>query len=539
MIGGMRYTTRLKPAEYQLVPLIKLLNNQLRCVLISDGVGVGKTISAGYILFYLTHKENLPGIVICPPSLLTKWKEELVEKFDMRGVVVTTLEEFATMENEILTKSKKRKPTVYIIPNSMISKFSFKEKTKISVIVFDEIHNFRNNETHGYKAAKSFAHHAKFRVGLSATPINNSINDLISELSILFPLHSWDSISMLFDDLWIRNKQVITESLVTRFTKENLGIHFAKRNVKNFVVSYSFEYASKIKSIISLLPSSKNSFFEKIIYYRLAASSSDAFRKSLRISEKLIDKDPKITMLSKILKKYKVSRWLIFCEFSETVLTIENQLKTDWIVMKITGETPFFERHKIINQFYQKSKSILIMTSVGSEGLDVQFCNAVLNFDLHWNPMKIEQRIGRIDRIGQKNDQIIVANLIVSGSIDERILQVIEKKLSLISSSIFHIPPILSNKRQKTGMLYDDKILEKEYKLGKTFLKSIKYWESLPVTDYSILKFIDKKLCNLEEIKKKSDDNIVWFKNPKEYKIWTKNLSKNSSKLVKRLNLYS
>ena len=538
-IGGMKYKTYLKPTEYQLMPLIKLLNNKLNCILISDGVGVGKTISAGYILHFLTHKENLPGVVVCPPSLIVKWKEELMEKFDIRGVIVTTLEEFATMENEILSKIKKRKSAVYILPNSMIPKFSFKKEIRISGIVFDEIHNFRNNETHGYQSAKILSSHAKFRVGLSATPINNSINDLISELSILFPLYSWDSVSNMIDDLWARNKDVITESLVTRFTKENLGIHFAKRKIKNFDIVYPPEYASRIKSIISFLPNSKNSFFEKIIYYRLASSSSEAFRKSINYSEKLIDIDPKIIMLKQIFKKIKVKRWLIFCEFLETGLEIEKDLKSDWTVMKISGETPLFKRHQIINQFRKKSNSILIMTPVGSEGLDVQFCNAVLNFDLHWNPMKIEQRIGRIDRIGQKKDEIIVANLIVRGSIDERILQVIERKLDLISNSVFHIPSILNDKKQKIGRLYDDEILQKESNLGKNFLRSIKFWETFPSTDYAVLKLIDKKLCDLDKIKKIQNDEIIWFINTKKFKNWQNNLSKNSLKILERLNLYS
>ena len=532
--GGMKYIEHLRPALYQLVPLLKLLNNNLNCILISDGVGVGKTISAGYIIFYTILKLKQSGIVVCPPSLIIKWKEELITKFSLRSVIVTKSEEFATMENEILTKSKRKKPTVYIIPSSMISRFSLKSKVKISTIVFDEIHNFRNNETRGFEAAKDWAMHAKYRIGLSATPINNSIDDLVSEFNILLPKFSWDVIEALIEDYWGRKKRKITNLLVTRFTKENLGIHFAKRVVKNYELTFPTGYALKIKSLISYLPG--NSFFERVTYYRLAASSSEAFRRSIGLDEKLIENDPKISLVKTILEKKKLPRWLIFCEFTETVKVLQKELGKKWNVLVLTGEVPLFERHKIINEFRETSNTILIMTPVGSEGLDVQFCNAVLNFDLHWNPMKIEQRIGRIDRVGQKSNEIIVANIIVKGSIDERILQVIERKLNLISSSVFHVPPILS-KKGNVQNLFDQEILKTEADLGKKLLKSIKFWESIPVEDYSILDQLNKKYCDLDELKK--NENIKWFKKESDFKKWVKQIDDNSKEIVGRLELYS
>lgn len=533
--GGMKYVENLRPAVYQLVPLIKILNNNLNCILICDGVGVGKTISAGYIIFYTIFKFKQSGIVVCPPSLIIKWKEELDTKFSLRSVIVTKPEEFATMENELLTISKRKKPTVYIIPSSMISRYSLKSTIKISIIVFDEIHNFRNNETKGFEAAKNWSTHAHFKVGLSATPINNSVDDLISEFNILLPKYSWDGIATLIEDYWGKKKRKITNLLVTRFTKENLGIHFAKRIIENYEVSFPHGYASKIRSHLSYLPG-RGSFFERVTYYRLAASSSEAFRKSMGLDEKLIESDPKIKLVTKVLEKRKLDRWIIFCEFSETVKVLKKELSEKWKVLVLTGEVPLFERHKVINEFREKTNTVLIMTPVGSEGLDVQFCNAVLNFDLHWNPMKIEQRIGRIDRVGQKSNEIFVSNIIVRGSIDERILQVIERKLNLISSSVFHVTPILS-KKGTVQNLFDQEILKEEVESGQQLIKSLKFWESIPVEDYSILEQINKKYCNLSELIK--DEEIKWFKKSNDFKNWMKLVKDNSDEIIERLDLYS
>lgn len=538
--GGMKYSSPLRPASYQLVPLMKLLINGLDCVLISDGVGVGKTISAGYIVLFITTWLNQSGIIVCPPSLLIKWKEELESKFFLRAVIVTKEEEFITMENELQTGRKKKRNTIYIIPSSLINKFKLNQKTNPSIIVFDEIHNFRNNETMGYRSAKSMAKHAHFKVGLSATPINNSINDFVSELSILLPKYSFDSISIMIEDLWSRYKKSVTNALVTRFTKENLGIHFAKRIIKNYEMSFSTNYADKVKDIISNIPSTKNSFFEKVTYYRLAASSVEALRKSLDIDEPLLEIDPKITLLKRIFDIQKTDKWILFCEFSETAKVLQRELSRAWNVFMMTGETPLFERHNTIAEFREAKKSLLIMTPVGSEGLDIQFCNAVINYDLHWNPMKIEQRIGRVDRVGQKKKEIIVANIMVKGSIDERILDVIRSKLSLISNSVFNVPSVISDTHHKINYIFDKEVFEMEYNLGKNFLKSIKYWESLPELDYSILSKIDKDLCDITTLSRIAKNFTVdSLLSNTSLRTWSSKIKDDASLVQKRVTLYN
>lgn len=539
--GGMKSkSSQLKPASYQLVPLLKLLHNNLNSVLISDGVGVGKTISAGYILLYLVSKLKQSGLVICPPSLLIKWKEELESKFGLRAFIAASDEELTTMQIELSAKIKNRIATVYIIPSSMLTKLRLSDQTKISVVVFDEIHNFRNKETLGFINAKEASSNAEYRVGLSATPINNSLDDFISELSILLSNPSWDAVEMMINDLWGTRKEVITNSMVTRFTKENLGIHFAKREIRSINVSYPYDYVNQIKDIISNIPTSKNSFFEKVTYYRLAASSSDAFIASVGLSERIIDKDPKILELKKIIKTIKQDKWLIFCEFSETVKALVKELSLEWQIFTMTGDTPLFSRQQVIEDFRDSEKSILIMTPVGSEGLDVQFCSAIINYDLHWNPMKIEQRIGRVDRVGQKKDKISVVNFIVEGSIDQRILQVIEKKLALISKSVFDLPSLIHQKNDKKIEIFDNKIFQNETEQSEQFFRTLKNWETLPIEDYSILTKINQSLCDVNELKKFSQlKTSDFFKNSKDFEKWKKNIQKSSTAINERVNLYS
>ena len=88
------------------------------------------------------------------------------------------------------------------------------------------------------------------------------------------------------------------------------------------------------------------------------------------------------------------------------------------------------ERNEALREFREKT-SIFISTDAGGEGLNLQFSNIIINYDLPWNPMKIEQRCGRADRIGQKRD-VHIYNFIITDTVENRVRDVLEEKLSVI-----------------------------------------------------------------------------------------------------------
>ena len=87
---------------------------------------------------------------------------------------------------------------------------------------------------------------------------------------------------------------------------------------------------------------------------------------------------------------------------------------------------------------------ILISTEAGGEGRNLQFCHMLVNYDLPWNPMKVEQRIGRIDRIGQEN-VVNIFNLWVKGTIEERVLDVLENRINVFQETVGGLDPILGD----------------------------------------------------------------------------------------------
>ncbi len=488
----------ITPAGYQLIPLAKVLVNRLNAILISDGVGVGKTISAGYLLLYALSKLSRPGLVVCSPTLIQKWILELRSKFGIATLPIRSLDDLDTAREETAHRPAKKEQPVYVTSNSLLFESQPQEYPQSSAIVFDEIHTYRNPETKIHKACLSLANTASIRVGLSATPINNRLEDLSSEFRIMLPNYDYEIVDAVVKDLWNSNRKALIDALTTRFVKEKLGIHFARRNVESVRVRYPEDYVLDVVKEIDRRGTGET-LLERITYYRLAASSPRAFWVSMGEKGFMYKwEDPKLGALERIVNDHSkgVSHWLVFCEFKETVNFLSQKLNYDYLYT-ITGETPMFDRPSIIESFRNSPKGLLITTSVGSEGLDFQFCGGLVNYDLHWNPMRLEQRAGRIDRVGQERKVIQVANIHVENSIDERVLSVLRRKLELVSGSVFVPGQLLPRGSGRRGeqSLYNEEALAHELETGRSLVEALRLNSSLDTQDYDALGSVDTSLC--------------------------------------------
>ncbi|WP_026486459.1 DEAD/DEAH box helicase [Caldanaerobius polysaccharolyticus] len=123
---------------------------------------------------------------------------------------------------------------------------------------------------------------------------------------------------------------------------------------------------------------------------------------------------------------------IVFTEFVATQEFLREYLQEKgFSVVILNGSMSMDERDKALREFKEKA-DILVSTDAGGEGLNLQFCHVVINYDLPWNPMKIEQRIGRVDRIGQKSD-VQVYNFMLSDTVEFRVREVLEEKLKTIA----------------------------------------------------------------------------------------------------------
>ena len=141
--------------------------------------------------------------------------------------------------------------------------------------------------------------------------------------------------------------------------------------------------------------------------------------------------EPLLNEIDAILSEDRTQKVIIFTEFVATQTYLQELLvNRGYTVTILNGGMSIDERNAAMQEF-KTSTSIFISTDAGGEGLNLQFANIIINYDLPWNPMKIEQRCGRVDRIGQQRD-VHIYNFIVGETVENRVREVLEEKLSVI-----------------------------------------------------------------------------------------------------------
>lgn len=145
--------------------------------------------------------------------------------------------------------------------------------------------------------------------------------------------------------------------------------------------------------------------------------------------------EPLFEIIDDLFAEDRQRKVIIFTEFVATQSYLVKLLKDRGYSTSILNGSMSIEERNAVLQEFKTETDILISTDAGGEGLNLQFSNCIINYDLPWNPMKIEQRIGRVDRIGQQRD-VIVYNFILADTVENRVKAVLEEKLSVILKEI-------------------------------------------------------------------------------------------------------
>jgi SNF2 family DNA or RNA helicase len=528
--------SKIRYSPYQLAHLTKLYSNGFNSLLICDGVGVGKTISAGYAIYHQSMVLKRPVMIICPSILVDKWYFEMKTKFNLNVTLTTQKESLSLMKDEIeYNPTWENQGPVYLTTFNILSRLDDEISPDFGLVVIDEIHNIRNPKTKTFPKTRAMCKNADYTIGLSATPINNLISDLASIFAVLMPKYSFEELDQLFTDIWGLSALDCISCVITRFNKEEISSDFTKRNIHNISIKYPKDYDIMVDENISLrYPGVTKGSLETIALLRMASSSPFAFYSSIGRKMKKEFDDPKLDSLIKIIKEKPNERWLIFTEFRKTAEYIVKHIH-DRLVLQMSGSSNREEREAHVYLFQKTVDSVMIMTPVGSEGLDFQICSNLINYDLHWNPMRIEQRIGRIDRIGQEKKEINIYNINILGSIDEQVMKKIGDKLSIIFGSFIDIPSIIDDGKDKINSGND--LLYSELKNAKDLIKSTIFYNQIGSLDSVFIKGLNTENCNIYKWKE-----LEWGKYTPwihEVEKWHKDLELESSKFDKLIKSYS
>ena len=139
----------------------------------------------------------------------------------------------------------------------------------------------------------------------------------------------------------------------------------------------------------------------------------------------------------------KEKQALLFTWSRATLSELQSLFQKEFRIAVLHGGVKKDDRRRIMADFRAGAYEFVFANKVASEGLDFEFCSAVINFDLPWNPMEIEQRIGRIDRIGQQEEKILVLNLVNEEAIDSRMMARVLDRIGIFESSIGALEPII------------------------------------------------------------------------------------------------
>ncbi len=183
----------------------------------------------------------------------------------------------------------------------------------------------------------------------------------------------------------------------------------------------------------------------------------EKYPKEFEVTSRLIDLANKIQptkmallrqVLSEIQNEHKNEQALIFCSRKITVAKVQEMLSREFgKAGTYSGDMTQNERDQVISDFRNGSTQYMVATDAAAEGLNLQHCALMFNYDLHWNPMKIEQRIGRIHRLKQERD-VTIFNLTIKDTIDDYVLHILYQKIELFTMTVGKMETVLAEMKE-------------------------------------------------------------------------------------------
>lgn len=261
---------------------------------------------------------------------------------------------------------------------------------------------------------------------------------------------------------------------------ESSSIRFMMSTIKRQAASCIFGLAPFIRAIInrrlSQIWDDPEADADDMILDNASYNAFNAAAKHLlELADSLPEDDPKLESLLAIVndkQKQQNNKIILFSTFKHTLAYIRERLiKTGLRIAQVDGSVKDEERYILRSRFEldrndKDSIDIMLFTEVGSEGLDYQFCNTMINYDLPWNPMRIEQRIGRIDRRGQKSDVVSIYNMITSDTVDAEIYHRCLLRINIFEDSIGECSEILGEINSEIqNIIFDPSLTSEEKKL--------------------------------------------------------------------------
>jgi len=478
----------IKELPHQIDVAQRVLRDMGGRAILADEVGLGKTIQASIIYKELAIRGLARrALILTPASLVGQWQGELEEKFFERFDTPTDPDDWPRVTKAIIShdRARTRRHAEEIL------------RHRWDLVIVDEAHKVKSHRGATYQFIEKIER--DFILLLTATPLQNDLRELYNLITLLRPgqLGTWqefksehlvsgdhrqprdpEALRALTHEVMIRTRRSsVVDDLAlpprrprhpevkltraeadlyqrtTAFLRQLYREGFIQPAEQEEVEDEPRRRRPTKRGILQLalihlrqrLCSSSRALAESLAHLAESERISPAYRaiaQQLAKRAEGIKTHAKLDVLTKLLKETP-DRLVVFSDHRPTIQLIEERVKK-------LGRQPIVywgahstaDRDKRIRAFHADQTSVLIATRAGSEGRNLQFCNVLVNYDLPWNPMVVEQRIGRLHRIGQTREVHIV-NLAAAGTIESYILQLLDRKIKLFELVVGELDLIL------------------------------------------------------------------------------------------------
>jgi len=465
----MRGVTRM---SHQIETVKRALRALRGRALLADEVGLGKAIEAG-MFFAEARLRGLvrAALVLVPASLVGQWREELRAKF---GLEVATTEDDAFRADPegfwarqplvvaSLEMARSRRHADYVVAR------------RWDLVIVDEAHRLKNRDTLGWKLCDRLV--SRFLLLLSATPVENDLTELWGVINLLRPgqlatlaefkrrfvdrrdparPREVDALRALLGEVMIRNTRALADvRLPPRFARtvrvaaspEERALYARIRAL----VAERYAHADERLSGSTLLEEAGSSPFavrdtcaRMLERPELAPELAAALREVAALA-RAATATGKAATLTDIVRAAGAAgeKTVVFSRYRATLTFLADTLRAHGMrYATLHGGISGPEKDAAAAEFAEDT-GILLCSEVGAEGRNLQVASTLVNFDLPWNPMRLEQRIGRLHRIGQTRE-VHVHNLCAAESAEERILDVLDRRINLFELVIGELDLIL------------------------------------------------------------------------------------------------
>lgn len=498
----VRWKERLEPYHHQVENLITFCR-RLPVTLLADDVGLGKTISAGLVASELIARNRVQKILIVAPKLLgPQWQDELKSKFDIPADFVTG--------SKLISAEPDEMGAIITTYHSARAHLDKMPEDRFDMLVLDEAHKLRN--LYGVdptpQVAKVFQRalqQRRFRyvLMLTATPIQNRLWDLYSLVDLLTVARGHENpfgSEGMFARRFIADKKETARVLkagardefrkivygyMSRIRRGDAKLDFPERKIQLHRVAPSPPELQLIKtlagplqklnrlaqiSILQALTSSPHALMAQIDNMAAKGTVPPELAAAVRgiVSPlKTIAKLEGLGQLVAQLKQQNPTGWrmVVFTGRRETQTSIQAYLESLGLKVGIINGSSGQRNQDTIARFRADPPEIrvIVSTEAGSEGVNLQVANVLVNFDLPWNPMIVEQRIGRIQRLGSNHKNVVIYNVMLAGTFEEYIVGRLMTKLQMATDAIGDIESLLEASGvgdSDDGEGFDEKIRE-------------------------------------------------------------------------------